>query len=178
MTPAAAAVYQSEIIGDSSPFHKVTNLALSSAKPRENRFRQISKDVTGHSSSSPRNQHSEEEMADHSVSIPRTKQDCATDLTDTRVIKQQVKLALVSDHKHLRSPMKQIARHAQCSPRTVEAWMEERSLPGLECFLRLVPHSPSLQKMLLRLMTLDSEIDPEYQRAFVDFQHALRKAMG
>jgi hypothetical protein len=121
-------------------------------------------------------QHSEDGMTDPSVSTPRTKQDYATDLKDSVAIKKQVKLALVSDTKHLRCPNKQIARHAQCSPRTVEAWMEERSLPGLECFLRLVPHSPSLQKMLLHLMSFDPDTDPRYMQAFVEFQSALRRA--
>lgn len=95
-------------------------------------------------------------------------------LKDREAIAKEVRLALVSDFNHLRAPNKEVARHAGCSHRTVEAWVDRDAptLPGLEHFLRLVPKSASLQKMLQRLMTFDPDTDPEYQRAVTEFQRA------
>jgi hypothetical protein len=69
--------------------------------------------------------------------------------------------------------LKLIARAAEASPRTVEAWTDELSLPGLEYFLRLVPRSPSIQKMLLQLMTFDPD-HPEYARILNDLRGMAR----
>jgi hypothetical protein len=106
---------------------------------------------------------------------PRTSQEpISNPLKDKRAITREVASALKQDFRHRPSHLKVIARHAEASPRTVEAWTDELSLPGLEYFLRLVPHSPSIQKLVLRLMTLSPDSDPEYFRALQD----LRRAIG
>lgn len=107
----------------------------------------------------------------------RTKRDSSAWLNDKRTIAKEVRLALVSDFDHLKAPRKEIARKADCSPRTVEAWTDPEipTVPGLEHFLRLVPHSPSIQKMLMRLMSFDPDTDPAYHSAFVEFMRAVQK---
>ena len=103
-------------------------------------------------------------------STTRTKADSSEWLKDKRTLAHEVRLALVVDHGHLKARNKEIARKADCSPRTVESWTDADvpTLPGLEHFLRLVPHSPSLQKMLLRLMSMDPDQDPQAYSAFLE----------
>lgn len=117
-------------------------------------------------------------MANPADAITRTKADSTDWLKDNRRIAKEVRLALVSDFDHLRAPRKEIAKHAQCSHRTVEAWTDPElpTVPGLPHFLRLVPRSPSIQKLLIRLMTLDADIDPEHQRAFMDLVRTIKEA--
>jgi hypothetical protein len=83
-------------------------------------------------------------------------------LTDVPTIKQRLATALKADHGHKHSHLKLIAREAGTSPRTVEKWTQAQYLPGLEHFLRLVPKSPAIQKMLAELMTLDADTDPRH----------------
>ena len=104
--------------------------------------------------------------------IPRTNRHCTEWLNDKPAIKERVANCL-QDFRHERSHLKVIARHAKASPRTVEAWTDELSLPGLEYFLRLVPRSPSIQKMLLQLMTFDPD-HPEYARILNDLRGMAR----
>lgn len=106
----------------------------------------------------------------------RTKADLSDVLKDKRAIAHEVRIALVVDHGHLKARNKEIARKADCSPRTVEAWTsaDVPTLPGLEHFLRLVPHSPSLQKMLLRLMSMDPDTDPQAYSAFLEVVRMIR----
>ncbi len=107
----------------------------------------------------------------------RTKADSSDWLKDKRAIAHEVRVALVVDHGHLKARNKEIARKADCSPRTVEAWTDADvpTLPGLEHFLRLVPHSPSIQKMLLQLMSCDPDTDPRAYSTFLELQRMLRR---
>jgi hypothetical protein len=111
-------------------------------------------------------------MANQPDTNPRTKADFPEWLKDKRQIAKEVRLALVSDFDHLRAPRKEIARHAGCSHRTVEAWTDPElpTVPGLEHFLRLIPRSPSIQKLLLQLMTLDPDQHVEYARVLSELR--------
>lgn len=108
-------------------------------------------------------------------SVPRTKQHSSAEPNDVPAMKAKVRLALVSDYGHLKSPLKEIAKDAGCSPRTVEAWMEERSLPGFEYIWRLGKRSPGIQKIFLEMMSLDMDLDPRAYSAFLELQRMLRK---
>lgn len=92
-------------------------------------------------------------------------------------MKKQVKLALVSDYGEKKSSHKKIAKDARCSPRTVESWLEERSLPGFEYIWRLAatPENHAIQQMLLRLVGMDPDLDPQYHAMFVEFMRAVNK---
>lgn len=105
---------------------------------------------------------------------PRTIQHWSNPLKDRNLLTKEVARCLRADFAHERSHLKVIARHAEASPRTVEAWVDGVNLPGFEFIARLTPHSPSLQKLYLRLMTLSPDTDPEYFRALQD----LRRAIG
>ncbi len=103
------------------------------------------------------------------VEIPNRSSGLNTD----RSLADQVRDALLADHGHLRARKKHIARLAGgISPRTVEGWEQGKSVPHLEHFLELGKHSPSIRKMVMRLWNLDPDIDPEYQRAFMDLMRA------
>lgn len=108
--------------------------------------------------------------------ITRTKAEQKTEwLNDVPAIKQRLATALKQDHGHKHSHLKLIAREAGTSPRTVEKWTGAQYLPGLEHFLRLIPKSPSIQKMLAELMTLDADTDPRYQRVLMDLQREAQR---
>jgi hypothetical protein len=105
----------------------------------------------------------EADMDQSTSLIPRTKQEPSSQwLKDKIQIKQRVATALKADHSHKHSHLKLIAREAGASPRTVEGWTSAQYLPGLEHFLRLIPKSPAIQKMLAELMTLDADTDPRH----------------
>lgn len=85
-------------------------------------------------------------------------------LTDRVAIADEVKAAYTADFGHLRSPIKHVARLALASPRSVESWVNGTRLPSLEFFFRLLPHSPSLQALMRRMIGLESELSPDFQR--------------
>lgn len=103
--------------------------------------------------------------------IPHTKQERSTDPVE---LKRAFRDAVDQDFGHLKSHLKVVASKAGTTPRTVEAWTDQRCLPGLEYFLELGKHSPAIQKMTMRLWNLDPDIDPEYQRAFMDLVRAVQ----
>lgn len=115
-------------------------------------------------------------MHKSSCTTTRTIHDRTAPLRDRRQIAAEVARCLKTDFHDRKSRNKEIARKAESSPRTVEAWTDGTNLPGLEYFLRLVPDSPSLQKMLMRLMSFDADTDPEYHRAFIEFMNAVQRA--
>jgi hypothetical protein len=103
------------------------------------------------------------DMKSANETISRTNVERATEwLQDVPTIKRRFADALKEDHGHKHSHLKLIAREAGASPRTVEKWTGAQYLPGLEHFLRLVPTSPAIQKMLAELMTLDADTDPRH----------------
>jgi hypothetical protein len=103
------------------------------------------------------------DMKSANETISRTNVERATEwLQDVPTIKRRFADALKEDHGHKHSHLKLIAREAGTSPRTVEKWTGAQYLPGLEHFLRLVPKSPAIQKMLAELMTLDADTDPRH----------------
>lgn len=81
-------------------------------------------------------------------------------LSDERALAKQVSAALVVDFSHYRSTHKVIAKHAGASPETVKRWMAADSAPSLIYVMRLLPHSPSLRK----LVAMDAELSPDFQR--------------
>jgi hypothetical protein len=83
---------------------------------------------------------------------------------DDREVARQVGALLVVDFGHYRSTHKVIASKAGTSPRAAEKWTAGDSAPSLPAFLRLLPHSPSLQSMCKRLMGLESELSPDFTR--------------
>lgn len=105
----------------------------------------------------------------------RTKQHSSEEQNDVLSMKQKFRLALVSDFGHLKSPAKEIAKKAGCSPRTVEAWLEERSLPGFEYVWRLGRHSPSIQKLFLEMISYDMDLDPRAYSAFLELQRMMQR---
>lgn len=89
----------------------------------------------------------------------RTFPECEADLRERDVAKQ-VASALVVDFAHFRSHHKVIARIAGASPKAAENWLAGDNPPSLVFFLRLLPHSPSLRK----LVAMDAELSPDFQR--------------
>lgn len=81
-----------------------------------------------------------------------------------RELARQVSSALIVDFGHYRSTHKTIAQHAGVSPETVKRWIAADSAPSLVYFLRLLPHSPALRK----LVAMESELDPQFQRELND----------
>ena len=96
-------------------------------------------------------------MQSSTAVIPREQRKCADDLKD------RFAESLHRDYGHRRSHLKLIARAAEVSPKTVEAWKAGRYLPSLDAFFRLLPKSPSLQAMT-RMAELESELSPEFAR--------------
>jgi hypothetical protein len=134
-------------------------------QPRAPMSKQSECKVTGHLSKSLRLRQKTygADMKTANETITRTNVEQTTAwLKDVPAIKQRVSAALKADHGHKHSHLKLIAREAGTSPRTVEKWTQAQYLPGLEHFLRLVPKSPAIQKMLAELMTLDADTDPRY----------------
>lgn len=114
-------------------------------------------------------------MKSANETITRTIRECEPSLNDKRVLTKEVAAALKRDFRHKHSHMKVIARHAEASPRTVEAWTDGLNLPGFDYIARLAPHSPSIRKLLMRLATLDGDTDPEYGRTLSDLRQAAER---
>jgi hypothetical protein len=69
----------------------------------------------------------------------------------------------VVDFGHYKSTHKAIARIAGSSPKTAENWTAAVSAPSLIYFLRLLPHSPSLRK----LIAMEQDCDPGFSRELI-----------
>jgi hypothetical protein len=93
----------------------------------------------------------------------RTFEQRSADIKERDVAKQ-VASALVVDFGHYRSTHKAIAKIAGASPETVKRWVAADSAPSLVFFLRLLPHSPSLRK----LIAMEQDCDPGFQRGLID----------
>ncbi len=102
---------------------------------------------------------SEREMKHLGGLSGRTFPNCEEPLKERDVAKQ-VASALVVDFAHYRSHHKVIARIAGASPKSAENWLAGDHPPSLVYFLRLLPHSPSLRK----LVAMESELSPDFTR--------------
>jgi hypothetical protein len=89
----------------------------------------------------------------------KTFPDTEADLKERDVAKQ-VASALVVDFAHYRGHHKVIARIAGASQKSAENWLAGDHPPSLVYFLRLLPHSPSLR----RLVAMESELSPDFTR--------------
>lgn len=97
---------------------------------------------------------------------PRTLRSSAS-LPDHDVTRQ-VAAALVVDFARFKATHKVIAEKAGASPKTAENWTAGISAPSLAMFLRLLPHSPSLQGMVRRVMGMEADMDPDFQRELIE----------
>jgi hypothetical protein len=89
----------------------------------------------------------------------RTFADSSADVQESQVAKQ-VSACLVVDFAHYKGTPKVIARLAGASPQAAKNWLAGDNPPSLVSFLRLLPHSPSLRK----LVAMESELSPEFTR--------------
>lgn len=62
------------------------------------------------------------------------------------------------------SPVKRIARAENCGPRTAENHWDGRNLPSLVQALRLGASVPEFGAELRRLMGMEADLDPEFER--------------
>jgi hypothetical protein len=108
-------------------------------------------------------QHKAEDMEASAEAITRTIQDSSAVVKDERALVKQVADALVVDFGHYKSTHKAIARIAGSSPKTAENWTAAVSAPSLIYFLRLLPHSPSLRK----LIAMEQDCDPGFSRELI-----------
>jgi AraC-like DNA-binding protein len=160
--PAPDAADTVALIG-AAALAKFTNVAGRSAKQLGDNAVPKIQNVTAHRDASYVEIHRGSDMKSANETISRTNVERATEwLQDVPTIKRRFADALKEDHGHKHSHLKLIAREAGASPRTVEKWTGAQYLPGLEHFLRLVPTSPAIQKMLAELMTLDADTDPRH----------------
>lgn len=89
----------------------------------------------------------------------RTFADCSAGIQESDVAKQ-VSACLVVDFAHYKGTPKVVARLAGASPQAAKNWLAGNHPPSLVSFLRLLPHSPSLRK----LVAMESELSPEFTR--------------
>jgi|SRR5688572_31051050 len=113
-------------------------------------------------------QHKAEDMEASAEAITRTIPDSSAVVKDERALVKQVADALVVDFGHYKSTHKAIARIAGSSPKTAENWTAAVSAPSLIYFLRLLPHSPSLRK----LIAMEQDCDPGFSRELI---HLMQK---
>lgn len=100
---------------------------------------------------------SEREMKHLGGLYGRTFPDSEAELKE-RDVAERVASALVVDFAHYRSHHKVIARIAGASPKSAENWLAGEHPPSLIYFLRLLPHSPSLRK----LVAMESDLSPQF----------------
>jgi hypothetical protein len=81
-------------------------------------------------------------------------------------------LGAIRDHfDGSHSPVKRLARIANCNTRSAENWWHGKNLPDVVHFLRLMAQIPELAAEVRRLTGLREDADPE-------FEQALHKAMA
>jgi hypothetical protein len=107
--------------------------------------------------------HSERDMKPHEPTQARTFADNSAAVQENEVAKQ-VADALVIDFAHYKSTPKVIARLAGASPQAAKNWLAGQHPPSLVSFLRLLPHSPSLRK----LIAMEQDCDPGFQRGLIE----------
>jgi hypothetical protein len=93
----------------------------------------------------------------------RTFADRSADIQESKVA-NDVSVALVLDFGPYKGTPKVIARVAGASPQAAKNWLAGDHPPSLTSFLRLLPHSPSLQAMVRRLAGMEADLDPDFQR--------------
>jgi hypothetical protein len=143
------------------PYVELNRPARARTQPQQSQNRKS--DVVAHDLQAPSafdQQHSEADMEASRVEIDRTFRPVLTD----EQVQQEVAHRLVVDFSHYRSTHKVIARAAGASAKAAENWTAGATAPSLANFLRLLPHSPSLQAMVRKLMGMDSELSPDFQR--------------
>jgi hypothetical protein len=89
----------------------------------------------------------------------RTFADSSADIQESDVAKQ-ISACLVVDFAHYKGTPKVVARLAGASPQAAKNWLAGQHPPSLVSFLRLLPHSPSLRK----LVAMESDLSPEFTR--------------
>jgi hypothetical protein len=152
------------LIGDAALRLYDKTVAMPRQESRDNKIAQI-QNVRSHSHTPhglvPKTYEASMKTANETITRTNAEQTTAW-LKDVPAIKQRFSAALKADHGHKHSHLKLIAKESGASPRTVEKWTQAQYLPGLEHFLRLIPKSPAIQKMLAELMTLDADTDPRH----------------
>lgn len=98
-------------------------------------------------------------MKRNELMSPRTFADSSAAVQESEVAKQ-VSACLVVDFAHYKGTPKVIARLAGASPQAAKNWLAGDNPPSLVSFLRLLPHSPSLRK----LVAMESDLSPEFTR--------------
>lgn len=88
---------------------------------------------------------------------------------DRGEVGKRICAALEADYGDLKSKHKEIADDAGVSPKTVEAWMQGVSLPGLMPTFRLMAESTEFAKVAMELCALEADHDPDFQRALATF---------
>jgi hypothetical protein len=174
MSPAVAAVFTRTLADAFPPADADDTLSLTGnaalrlydktvATPRQefrdNQIAQI-QNVTGHNPSSVSVERYRGPMMKRNESIAaRTFVDCSAAIQESDVAKQ-VSACLVVDFAHYKSTPKVVARLAGASPQAAKNWLAGQHPPSLVSFLRLLPHSPSLRK----LVAMESELSPDFTR--------------
>lgn len=74
--------------------------------------------------------------------------------------------AHVGDDRHA---AKKLADILECSPRTAENYLQGRTAPGGVHFLRAYAAIPEFTAEVRRLSAMESSLDPEFERAAMDF---------
>jgi hypothetical protein len=77
----------------------------------------------------------------------------------------------------LGEPVKEIARHADATPPTVENWRQRRNTMSLPNFVRLCRQHPRFKAWAKRLLEMESALDPEFAADLVRLQAALSKTL-
>jgi hypothetical protein len=67
---------------------------------------------------------------------------------------------------------KRLARAANSTKESAENWLSGRNAPNLAAFLNMCRQYPQLRAEADRLMAMEAEIDPEFQRALAAFTQA------
>lgn len=76
------------------------------------------------------------------------------------------------------SPVKRIARLANCNARTAEGWYQGKNMPDAVHLLRLMAQVPELAGEVRRLTGMEADVDPEFGQAFMQAMRAFSKLQG
>ncbi len=151
-----APLWPSEIIGSSSPFHHYEQSRPVTLQRRAAEcLKHDPVKVVPHIAS----EHNGAIMKRNGTVSNRTFADCSADIQESDIAKQ-VSACLVVDFAHFKSTPKVVARLAGASPQAAKNWLAGQHPPSLVSFLRLLPHSPSLRK----LVAMESELSPDFTR--------------
>jgi hypothetical protein len=105
-------------------------------------------------------------MKHHGPTQARTFADNSAAVQENELAKK-VADALVIDFTHYKGTPKVIARLAGASPQAAKNWLAGQHPPSLVSFLRLLPHSPSLRKLIAQ----EADLDPGFQRGLIDLMN-------